>query len=75
MLSTLSNQEKGINYKKLDFRREKTLNFDFRYYRILKKLLRYIYYKNFSIKEAERKQDEFELILTLLEEYNPREPE
>ena len=40
MLNQLNNQEKGINYKRLNFKRDKNLEFDFRGYRSLKEFLR-----------------------------------
>ena len=40
MLNQLNNQEKGINYKRLNVKRDKNLEFDFRGYRSLKEFLR-----------------------------------
>ena len=40
MLNQLNNQEKSINYKRLNFKRDKNLEFDFRGYRSLKEFLR-----------------------------------
>ena len=54
ILYTLSNQEKSINYKKLSFKRDKNLVFDFRDYTSSGELFRDIYYKKFTIKETER---------------------
>ena len=36
VLITLNNQEKSINYKELNFRRDRGLHFDFRDYKSLK---------------------------------------
>ena len=36
MLNQLNNQEKSINYERLNFKRDKNLEFDFRDYRSLK---------------------------------------
>ena len=40
VLTNLSNQEKIINYKKLSFKRDRNLDFDFRSYGSLKELLK-----------------------------------
>ena len=61
-----SNQEKSISYKRLNFKRDKNFLFDFRDYRSLKELSKYIYYKKFAIKEAERVQNEINVVLDKL---------
>ena len=66
VLPKLSNQEKSIEYKKFSFKRDKNLDFDFRDYRSLKELFKGIYYRNLSIDEAEKIQDEYEVQLTAL---------
>ena len=75
MLAKISNQEKLINYKKLDFRRDSSLEFYFSDYRSLKELFKAIYYRKISIENAEGIQEEFKAILSVLERYNPRKPE
>ena len=75
MLAKISNQEKLINYKKLDFRRDNSLEFYFSDYRSLKKLFKAIYYRKISIDDAEGIQEEYKAILSALEGYNPRKPE
>ena len=44
-------------------------------YRSLKKLFKAIYYRNLSIEEAERIQNEYEAILYQWEKYNSRNPD
>ena len=75
MLAKISNQEKLINYKKLDFRRDNSLEFYFSDYRSLKELFKAIYYRKISIDDAEGIQEECKAILSALEGYNPRKPE
>ena len=75
ILYTLSNQQRSISYKRLDFKRDKNLPFGLRDYKSLKELLRVIYYKTFAIEEAERMQDEFKSVLNVSEEYSLRKPE
>ena len=50
VLNTLSSQEKSINYKKLYFKRDASLKFDFRDYTSLKEIFRDIYYNKFALK-------------------------
>ena len=69
----LSNQEKSVNYKKLNFKRDKNnLEFDFRDYNSLKELFKDIYYKKLSIENAESMPDEFNAALFALKNYNPK---
>ena len=56
ILYILNNHEKGIDYKRLNFKRNKNFLFDFRNYRPLKELFTDIYYKKFSIEKAETVQ-------------------
>ena len=74
VLIKLNNQEKIIDYKKLDFRRDKDLKFEFSDYRSLEELIKAIYYRNISIDRAERTQDEYDALLNALEKYKPRNP-
>ena len=75
MLAKISNQEKLINYKKLDFGRDNSLDFHFSDYRSLNKVFKAIYYRKISIDDAEGIQEEFKAILSALEGCNPRKPE
>ena len=72
VLVKLSNQEKIIDYKKLSFKREKKLSFDFRGYRSLKELSEAIDYRNLSIDKTDRIQDEYEAQFAALEKYEPK---
>ena len=66
MLIKRNNQQKIIDYKKLYFRRDKNLEFDFRDYKSFKKIFRDIYYNKFSIEEAENMQEKFNAVLAAL---------
>ena len=48
-----ANQEKSINYKRLNFKRDKSMEFDFREYKSLKKRFKEIYYWKLSIDRTE----------------------
>lgn len=54
ILYKLNNQENNTNYKRISFKRDKHLEFDFSYYIPLRELFRDIYYKKFTIEEAEK---------------------
>ena len=72
VLARLSNQENIIKYKKLDFRIDKDLKFEFSENRPLKELFKAIDYRNLSIDKAGRIKDGYEAILIALERYRPR---
>ena len=46
MLEKLNNQEKLVNYRKLNFRGGNKVDYDFSEYRSLKELFKAIYYRN-----------------------------
>ena len=75
ILNITSNQEKSINYKRLNSKRNKNLEFDFKDYKSFRESFKDIYYKNFTLEEVERMQNEFESVLNALEEYSPKSPE
>ena len=71
MLSLLI-EEKLIGYKWFYFKAYGSIEFDCRDLRTLKELFREIYYRNISIEDAEKEQDEFEGTFSALERYEPR---
>ena len=73
LLTKLNSQE--VKYAKLDFKGDKELQFEFGDYRSLKELFKAIYYRNPSIDKAERIQDKYEAIVTVLEKHKPRNPD
>ena len=55
ILYGISNLEKSIDYKRLNFKRDKNLEFDFRDYRTLRELFKNIYFNGIvEIEKAER---------------------
>ena len=48
---------------------------DFREYNFLKELFKTIYYGNLKTEDAERKQDQFMVVLDALGKYKPRKPD
>ena len=72
MLEKLNNQEKLINYRKLNFTRGNKVDYDFSEYRSLKELFKAIYYRNITIEKVERIQEEFNSIIDALKNYKPK---
>ena len=60
MLEKLSNQEKLINYRKLNFKGGNNIDYDFTNFRPLRELFRVISYGEILIPAVEREQDEFD---------------
>ena len=60
MLEKLNNQEKLINYRKLNFKGGNNIDYDFTNFKPLRELFRAIYYGEILISAAEREQDEFD---------------
>ena len=75
ILEKFNNQEKLINYKKCNFKRGNTVDYDFSEYRSLKELFKAIYYRNIRIEKTERLQGEFDAIIGVLNLYGPRKTE
>ena len=61
--------------KSLTLKEIKIFGFEFSDYRSLKQLFKVIYYRNTSIDEVERIQDEHEAQPNVLENYRPRNPD
>ena len=66
ILARLGYQERLIEYKWLYFKAYDSVEFDFRDFKSLKELFKAIYYRNLSIENVEREQDEFKGTLTAL---------
>ena len=75
MLNKLNNQEKPIDYRKLNFKGVNNVDYEFSNFRPLKELFRVIYYGDILISGAERDQDGFDDLLDRLTAYNRKKPE
>ena len=73
-MEKLNNQNKIINYKKLNFKGSNNREYDFSGYSSLKELFRTIYFRKLTTEEAERIQDEFNVVLGVLEDYPEKAP-
>ena len=66
LVEKLNNQEKLIDYRKLNFRGGNNVDYDFSNFRPLRELFRAIYYGEVLISGAEREQIEFDDLLKIL---------
>ena len=65
--------QKDVDYRKLKIKGSNNVDYDFSDYKKFKELFRDLYYKETTIDDVERKQDEFSAIITALEKYIPRD--
>ena len=72
MLEKLNNQEKLIDYRKLNFKGGNHVDYDFSNFRPLRELFRVIYYGDVIIPGAEREQNEFDDMLEIIKPYRPK---
>ena len=72
ILKKLNNQEKLINYRKLNFTGGNKTDYDFSDYRSLEELFKAIYCRNITIEEAEGIQGEVNATIDALEDYKPK---
>ena len=61
--------QKDVDYRKLKITNGNQTEYDFSDYKTFKKLFRDLYYKNISIDDAKRKQEEFSAVIYVLEKY------
>ena len=72
MLEKLSNQEEFINYQKRNFTGGNNVDYDFSDCKSLKELFKAIYYRNITVEESKRIQEEFDAVYGALKKYKPR---
>ena len=65
--------QKDVDYRKLKIAGGNKNTYDFSDYKTFKELFRDLYYRNMTIDEAERKQNEFHGVLGALSEYSAKE--
>ena len=64
--------QKDADYRKLKIKGGSNVDYDFSDYKTFKELFRYLYYKETTIDEVERKQDESNGVIGALEKYTPK---
>ena len=72
ILQKLNDQEKFINYKKLNLKGGNNSEYNFSDYMPLKEFFKAIYYGKITIEEAEAIQEEFDCVYGALEKYKPK---
>ena len=63
--------QKDVDYRKLKIRGGNNVDYDFSDYKTFKELFRDLYYKETTIDDVERKQDEFSAVIAALKNYVP----
>ena len=61
--------QKNVDYRKLKITGGNNVDYDFSDYKTFKELFRDLYYKETTIDDVERKQDEFSAVIAALEKY------
>ena len=72
MHEKLDNEEKLINYRKLNFKGGNNVDYDFSKFSSLKELFRVIYFGEIVIPATEREQDEFNSMLEVFRMYRQK---
>ena len=72
LINEIKTIQKNVDYRKLKIRGGNNVDYDFSDYKTFKELFKGLYYKKITIDEAQREQDEFNAIIDVLEDYNPR---
>ena len=67
--------QKDVDYRKLKIRDGNNITYDFSDYKTFKELFRDLYYRNMSIDETERRQDEFDGVLGALSTHSTKKKE
>ena len=72
LINEIKTIQKNVDYRKLKIRGGNNADYDFSDYKTFKELFRDLYYKETTIDEVERKQDEFNGVIGALEKYTPK---
>ena len=72
LINEIRTIQKDVHYIKLKITGGNNVTYDFSDNKTFKELFRAIYYKNLSINEAERRQNEFDAELNVLSRYSPK---
>ena len=73
LIEKIKNIQKDVDYRKLKIKGGDNLDYDFSDYKTFKELFRDLYYKETTIYDVKRKQDEFSAIIAALEKYTLRD--
>ena len=73
LINEIKNIQKNVDYRKLKFRGGNNVDYDLSDYKTFKELFRDLYYRQFTIDDAESKEDEFNTLSNFLKTYNRRD--
>ena len=73
LIEKIKNIQKDVDYRKLKIRGGNNVDYDFSDYKTFKELFRELYYKQTTIDDVERKQDEITGVMGALKGYAPRD--
>ena len=73
LINEIKNIQKNVDYRKLKIRGGNNVDYDFSDYKTFKELFRDLYYKETTIDDVERKQDEISAVIAVLKNYAPRD--
>ena len=65
--------KKNVDYRKLKIRGGNNTDYDFSDYKTFEELFRDLYYRKTTKDEAERIQEEFDVVINALKNYTPRD--
>ena len=71
LIEEIKNIQKDVDYRKLKIRGGNNVDYDFSDYKTFKELFRDLYYKETTIDDVERKQNEFSAVIAALKNYAP----
>ena len=69
LIGEIKPKQKDVDYRKLEITGRNGTTYDFSCYKTFKELFRDLYYRNKTVKETERRQDEFDVTLGALSIY------
>ena len=72
LIKEMKNMQKDVDYKKLKIRGGNNVDYDFSDHKTFKELFRDLYYKQTTIDNVEKKQDEITGVMGALKGYAPR---
>ena len=73
LIEKIKNIQKDVDYRKSKIRGGSNVDYDFSDYKTFKELFRELYYKQTTIDDVERKQDEITGVMGALKGYAPRD--
>ena len=73
LINEIKTMQKNVDYRKLNIKGGNNTDYDFSDYRAFNELFRDLYYRKITIDDIEGKQEEFIVVMNVLERYVPRD--